>query len=54
MYDNNKKIKRILEIVNILLRRAEKRRKAIIDEIRAVDEYLKELEQRKKRLTRHD
>ncbi|AHL28974.1 hypothetical protein EHEL_101485 [Encephalitozoon hellem ATCC 50504] len=54
MCDNAKKIRGIAENVNILLKKAEKRRKSIIDEIRAVDEYLKELEQKKKRRGRRD
>lgn len=54
MCDNAKKVKGIAENVNILLKKAEKRRKAIIDEIRAVDEYLKVLEQKKKRCGRRD
>ncbi|KAG5860312.1 hypothetical protein KMI_02g04050 [Encephalitozoon hellem] len=54
MCDNAKKIRGIAENVNILLKKAEKRRKSIIDEIRAVDEYLKELEQKKKRRDRRD
>ncbi|CCI73991.1 ECU10_1465 [Encephalitozoon cuniculi GB-M1] len=54
MCDNGKKIKKITETVNILLKKAEKKRKEIINEIRGVDEYLNSLEQKKKRLTRND
>lgn len=47
MCDSSKRIKRITEAVNVLLRRAEKRRRAVIDEIRAVDEYLNGLAEKR-------
>jgi hypothetical protein len=53
MYGDCRRVKKITETVNVLLKRAEKRKKAIVEEIRATNEYLQELIMKKRTTTRH-
>ena len=46
MCDASRRVKAIVETANTLLRKAEKRRRAIIDEIRAVNEYINGLDEK--------
>ena len=54
MNEEHRRIKKITETVNILLKRAEKRRKAIVEEIRVANDYSYELRMKKRKTIRHD